>query len=267
VAVPMAVIAIFAFFTRTPSFFIIETRVAGTLGDANAFGIYLGMMLPLLASLRVAWVAIPLFIGATVVSFSRTGLVAIATALALSLAHLGLRRYLLVFLACAIVFMAVWGIASSTTTGKRVADYQNTLETRQGLWALAAEVAMQHPLLGIGKGNWKAITGRGILPHNTFLSVMVDGGLFGFAIFMIPLTVWLWRGVRTPEARPWAIAVFVGLVGGLAVSLDNFRPFWLAVGVLVAVLLGAREGAPRVGVSAARGGVPQGGEWKGARLG
>ncbi|MBN1460717.1 MAG: O-antigen ligase family protein, partial [Armatimonadetes bacterium] len=222
------------------------SRVAGTLGDANAFGIYLGMMLPLLTSLRIAWAAIPLFIGATVVSFSRTGLVSVSASLMLSLANLGLRRYLLVVLACAIVFVGVWGVASSTTVGKRVANYQDTLETRQGLWTLAAEVTMQHPLLGIGKGNWNAVTGRKTLPHNTFLSVMVDGGLFGFAIFLVPLTVWLWRGARSPRARPWAIAVFIGLVGGLAVSLDNFRPFWVAVGVLVAVLLGSPAGARQV---------------------
>jgi O-antigen ligase len=260
-AVPMAAIGIFAFFTGTPRFFLIETRVAGTLGDANAFGIYLAMMLPLVASLRVAWLAIPLFVGATVVSFSRTGLVEVSSSLALSLRNLGLRRYLLVLLGCAVVFAGVWGVASNTVVGKRVTDYGDSLETRQGLWRLAAEVGAEHPLLGIGRGNWKAVSGRGTIPHNTFLSVLVNTGLIGLAVFVLPLAVWLWRGIRRPQARRWAIAVLVGMVGGLAVSLDNFRPFWLAVGALVAVLAGARDDAAGSAVMRGRVHAPRERHW------
>jgi|GEM_PF-5377076 len=235
-ALVMAAVGIFAFFTGVPRSFIPESRVAGTMGDPNAFGIYLGMVLPLTGSLHVAWLAIPLFIGAGVVSFSRTGLTSIFFSLLLSTLHLGIKRYLLVVLGCLIVFVSVWGIASNTTVGKRVANYHGSLEERQGLWSLAAEVAAEHPLLGIGKGNWDAISGRRTLPHNTFLSIIVDGGILGFAVFIVPLCVWLFRGMRRAATRPWAVAVFVGLVGGLAVSLDNFRPFWLAVGALAAYL-------------------------------
>ncbi len=239
-AIPMAAIGIFAFFTRVPAFFIIESRIVGTLTDANAFGIYLGMVLPLAASLYLTWLAIPLFIGAGVVSFSRTGLTAIGASLLLSMLHLGLRRYLLVAAVCVLVFIGVWRVASQTTVGKRVADYQGTFEHRQSLWTVAAEVAAEHPVLGVGKGNWEAASGRHTLPHNTFLSIMVDGGLLGFAVFAVPLAMWLWRGMKRGDTRPWAIAVFIGLVGGLAVSLDNFRPFWLAVGVLAARLTASR---------------------------
>ncbi|MCJ7795473.1 MAG: hypothetical protein MUQ56_01665, partial [Thermoleophilia bacterium] len=66
--------------------------------------------------------------------------------------------------------------------------------------------------------------------------LFADGGLIGLAVLLIPVGVWVGRGLRRPAARAWAIAVFAGLVGGLAVSLDNFRLFWLAVGVLAAVL-------------------------------
>jgi O-antigen ligase len=241
-ALLMAAVGISAFFTRVPRSFIVDARVAGTLGDPNAFGIFLAMVLPLAASLRVAWLAIPLFIGAGVVSFSRTGLTAIISSLGLSLLNLGLRRYLMVAIACAVVFVGVYGAASQTTVGKRIANYEGSLEGRKELWSLAAETVATHPLLGVGKGNWRFASGRRTLPHNTFLSVMVDGGLIGFAVFIIPLLVWLARGVRRTVTRPWTIAVLIGLVGGLAVSLDNFRLFWVAVGVLVAqLMIGAAE--------------------------
>lgn len=258
-ALLMAAVGISAFFTRVPQWFIVDARVAGTLGDPNAFGIFLAMVLPLAASLRVAWVAIPLFLGAGVVSFSRTGLTAIISSLGLSLLNLGLRRYLMVAIACVVVFLGVYGAASQTTVGKRIANYESSLEGRKELWSLAAETVAEHPLLGVGKGNWRFATGRRTLPHNTFLSVMVDGGLIGFAVFIVPLLVWLVRGVRREATRPWTIAVLIGLVGGLAVSLDNFRLFWVAVGVLAAqLMMGASEprtrpalvpAAPRTGHS------------------
>jgi O-antigen ligase len=180
---------------------------------------------------------IPLFIGAGVVSFSRSGLAAIGSSMALVTLRLGLKRYLAIAVPCIVAFVAVYLTSlGASTVGLRIADYQGSLEERRGLWGLAARVAADHPVLGIGKGNWEAVSASPIIPHNTFLSVMVDGGLIGFAVFIIPIGVWLARGMRRAAAMPWAIAVFAGLVGGLAVSLDNFRPFWIAVGVLAAHL-------------------------------
>jgi hypothetical protein len=253
-AVPMAAYGIVAFFTRRPDWYFASDRVAGTLGDANAFGIYLGMMLPLVGLAGPAWMIMPLFIGAGVVSFSRTGLAAIGCSLALNWLHLGVKRYLVVAVGCIAVFLIVYTIAVNTTVvGKRLADYQTSLEQRQSLWALASQVTARHPLFGIGKGNWEAVSGSRVIPHNTFLSVMTDGGLAAFAVFVVPVALWVGRGLRRPAARGWAIAVFAGLVGGLAVSLDNFRPFWLAVGVLAAVLsaTGSHQGV----VAAGRAGV------------
>jgi O-antigen ligase len=189
-----------------------------------------------------------------VVSFSRTGLAALTSSLALSLLHLGLRRYLLVAIACVVVFLGVYGFASQTTVGKRIANYHGSLEGRTSLWAAAAETVAEHPLLGVGKGNWQAASGRQSLPHNTVLTLMVDGGLVGFAVFMVPLAVWVWRGMRRASTRRWAIAVLIGLVGGLAVSLDNFRLFWVAVGVLAAQLTLASVAVPSARASASTAG-------------
>jgi O-antigen ligase len=236
-AIPIALVTMLTFFTRRPAYFFDGVRVAGTFGDANAPGIYLGMVTPLMGFVRFAWLALPLFIGATVMTFSRSGLVALATAVVLNLTRLKPRQSITAIIACAFFGMAIYGITFNTTkVGRRIADYQGSLGERQGLWSLALQITAEYPLLGVGRGNWEAVSGSRVLPHNTFLSIMADTGLLGFAIFLLPVLAWLARGARGANTRPWAIAVFVGLVGGLAVSLDNFRPFWMAVGVLVAQL-------------------------------
>jgi O-antigen ligase len=151
----------------------------------------------------------------------------------LSVIHTGLRRYLPIAVACILAFLLLWASIGGRTVGRRLVSYHSSLEGRQELWALAASVAQRHPVIGIGRGNWETVTGRGVLPHNTFLSVFVDTGMIGLALFLAPIAVWLWRGLRQDAARPWAIAAMAGLVGGIAVSLDNFRFFWLALGALV----------------------------------
>ncbi len=238
-AIAQAALGLFSFFTHYQSILITEGgRVMGTFGDPNAYSIFLAMAMPLLASAGLGWPIIPMFIAAGAVSFSRTGLAAIGASLTLNSLTLGGRKFLIVAVACALIFVSVYTIGVNTTTvGKRVANYEGSLDERQSLWSRATGVIATHPLIGIGKGNWEVASGSHVLPHNMFLSVAADGGLIGLAVFIAPIMFWVLRGLRHPAARPWAIAVLVGMVGGLAISLDNFRPFWLALGVLSAQLM------------------------------
>ncbi len=48
----------------------------------------------------------------------------------------------------------------------------------------------------------------------------------------VPLFYQLALGLRRPDTRLWAVPLAVALLGGLAVSFDNFRPFWLVAGLL-----------------------------------
>jgi len=240
-AVPIAALGIFAYFFRSPAFFIQEARVVGTFQDPNAFACYLAMVLPLATTLPLGWMAAPLFLGAGIVSFSRSGIASLASSFALTSVLAGARRYLVVAIISLLVLLALWGSVGGTALGLRFVKYGGTLDERKGLWALASDVSAQHPILGIGKGNWEAVSGSRTLPHNTFLSLMVDTGLIGLALFLLPLAVWLLKGARRRDARPWAIAVLASMVGGVAISFDNFRPFWLALGVLVARLSAPEE--------------------------
>jgi O-antigen ligase len=238
-SIPIAAIALQAFVTHVPESFIPDGRVTGSFTDPNAFACFLALLITLVMSLRVDLLAIPLFIGAGVVTFSRTGLAGIAVALLLGATHARMRRYLPVLVLAVVGAGAVF-VWTTTTVGSslggRVMDYGDTLDTRVMLWNRALEVVSAHPVIGIGRGAWDAISGVSNIPHNTLLSVAADTGLIGLAIFLLPLLLWLGRGMWRRPTRPWAIVLFINLLGGMAVSFDNYRPFWLATGVLVAQL-------------------------------
>jgi len=233
-ALPIAVVGLQSFFTRVPLSFIPDGRVSGPFTDPNAFACYLAMMVALVTTLRVDLVAIPLFLGAGLVSFSRSGLVAIASALALSLTHARVRRYLPILVLAAVAVVTIWSNLWEHTVGYRVMEYQASLEQRKALWRRGLEVVAAHPIIGIGRGNWDIASGQHTIPHNTLLSVAADVGLVGVTVFFLPLLVWLVKGMRFRETRPWAVVLLSSLMAGLAITLDNFRPFWLFTGVLVA---------------------------------
>lgn len=231
--IPIAAGGICAYFTGQPKFLINNARIAGTFNDPNAYGVYLAMLFPLVASFPVGWAAVPVLIGGTVVSLSRTGLITMGVSMLLSLGHVPLRRYLPLLVACVATLAFVYGRAQRIdATSNRILSYQETLSERQSLWALGYETAGRHPLFGIGRGNWEAVTKQRTISHNTFLQVAAESGFVGLLLFVTPLLLWLGSGLRRPDARHWAVPLAVALLGGLAVSFDNFRPFWLVAGLL-----------------------------------
>jgi hypothetical protein len=234
--VPISLLAISAFFTGQPSDFVFESRVTGSFTDPNAFAVYEAMLVPVAATLAHSAPILGILVGGTIAPLSRTGMVSLLVAMTLTVLHSGWRRYIwfLIFAAVAVVVLASG--FSSNAAAKRVSAYEGTLSERHDLWSLAGKVGGEHPLFGIGRGNWEEVSGSRVIPHNTFLSFFSDIGGIGLAVFLIPVLTWLSRGFRHRETRGWAITCLVGMVGGLAVSFDNFRFFWLAIGVLVAQL-------------------------------
>jgi len=228
--------AVCAYVARQPAFLITDSRVVGTFTDPNAFGVFLAMQIALAGSVRAAWLIIPIFLAGGAVTLSRTGLLSMIASLTLSALHIGWRRFLVIMAICLLVVAGAWRTFTANSLSRRIARYETTLGNRQELWSRALRAAAERPLFGIGRGNWEVVTRRRDVAHNTFLQVIADVGFVGFLVFVAPLAFWLGAGVKRRATRPWAIALCIGLVGGLAISLDNFRLFWLAVGVLVAKL-------------------------------
>jgi O-antigen ligase len=232
----IAVGAACAYVTGQPAAFIMDGRVVGSSTDPNGFAIFLAMQMPIVSSLGFAWLILPLYLAGGAVTLSRTGMVSMVISLFLSALHTGVKRLLLVAALCLLVAAGSWSMFAGNTLSRRVLQYETSLGSRQELWSLALATGTQHPLFGAGRGNWEVATGRKDIAHNTFLQVIADTGFVGLAVFMVPVVFWLGAGLRRRETRPWAIALLIGLVGGLAISLDNFRLFWLVIGALIAKL-------------------------------
>lgn len=114
--------------------------------------------------------------------------------------------------------------------------------SRGNAWQQAIELFQMSPVFGVGVGAYGstagAVFGNPVLAHNTFLQLLVEWGL--------PLTVYFFGWVLTLlfgskrvtfEREVWVIGrnvLAVFLVGSMAISLNNARLFWLALGIVAA---------------------------------
>jgi O-antigen ligase len=75
------------------------------------------------------------------------------------------------------VLMIVPGYVTSTTDSNRSAQH------RIDMWAEGIEMARFHPVLGIGKGNFKYYTSR-LIAHNSMIEIMGETGFVGLFLWL-----------------------------------------------------------------------------------
>ena len=127
----------------------------------------------------------------------------------------------------------------------------NTLPVRIAQYVVGADIALRHPLLGVGGGNFRYVATDygvaaidGVALHNLYLSLLVGTGLPGLALYSLALALVLlagWRLLRARTAdRTFVAALLAGFVGFLAVSFwvlplrfTYALPAWLLAGALV----------------------------------
>jgi O-antigen ligase len=116
-------------------------------------------------------------------------------------------------------------------------------------WTLTMEMIRDHPLTGVGAGNWQIVsphyfTGKfsgveelnWIRPHNDFLWVFSEKGIIGFTLFLAIFGLsfyYLFRIMRQGDSKSQGTALFLiwGLIGYIIASLFDFpyeRPFHIA---------------------------------------
>jgi len=148
---------------------------------------------------------------------SRSGLLGLITcALAIVIDEgVEIRRLLSFALAGALVVILVVQFVPSKsleritnlpgTEGAQTGVGSASLERRQYIWELAAEMFRENPVLGVGMGNWATwrfikdpgySTGQ---PHNSYVLTLIEGGIFALGGFLALL--WrTWRNLRFAEA-------------------------------------------------------------------
>ena len=144
------------------------------------------------------------------------------------------------------------------------ASGQAEQDPRLGLWMRAIDLWQQHPLLGVGLGQFGRFsidvngisgdTGVGYIAHNSFLTFLAEQGLPGFMLAVVGVAWILFRAATAPHlSRDTRSALVLGLMvlllQALSLNLQNIRYLWIFVGLVVA-LSGVERRTVHLGTSA-----------------
>jgi putative inorganic carbon (hco3(-)) transporter len=207
----------------------------------------------------VAVVAVGILSTGLVLSFARGAMLAVAVGFVWQLVVERRHIRLLVIGALAAGLAALFVVqsnqsrVSSGITLKQQIAAQN-VSTRLQAWDAAANLAADHPLLGIGPGNFRdvyyQVTGRppGSEPrlavvHNAYLDIAAELGVVAFLLFMAYLGLAFTRlgnAVQASLGPPGFASIVrtslvVACVGALTLSEQYFMQFWLFGGLASAL--------------------------------
>jgi O-antigen ligase len=242
------------------------SRTVSTLNNPAVLGVFIGTGIVLAFTVlawdgprslrRLAWFVILLGAPAIMVTLTRAPI--IATALVSFVVVLVGRRgrvpALVAIAAVGVVLVAVWPtLTSSRLYEERIAN-RGTVETRAEVQRVSLQLAAKRPLTGHGYGSFDEVkntvgrtlgvsaTALGNTSHNGYLTLLVEYGVFGLALLMLPWGVIVARAIsraRWPAPDRWFA---VGCIASIAVfclsaTANDFRFFsfiqalpWLFVG-------------------------------------
>lgn len=223
-------------------------RIAGPLEGPNQLAGYFDITLPLLVVLgardRGAIVfAVFLCAAADVLTFSRGGAIgALAALITLWFvarpALLARARGLAAGGVAGGIVASVWGALAHTFGLSRFWDlspsaYGGGVGTRPLLWRAALQLWREHPLLGIGAGNFEREVPQNGLTHihthanSLYLQALVEGGmpLLAATVYLLAVSIvsLARRAVRAPLAAA-ALAATIALAAHQSVDLLVFYP-------------------------------------------
>ena len=239
------------------SFFRDDARFVALGYNPNDLALTLVLGLPLAWYLAVSgqrtrlawlnWLYLPLGITAVLLTASRGAFLATTPALLIvpwTLSRLRLRTRV----ALAVVALACLVSVSSAVpeeSWRRLASTRTDIEDgylggRGSIWKAGVALFVQHPLAGVGAGTFatavEPLTHRPEASHQTFLSVLVEQGVIGFALF-VGILVSAFLPVRrfpAPERKLWIVMLLTLCVGLMPANWDYRKPLWFLVGVLAA---------------------------------
>jgi O-antigen ligase len=236
-------------------------RYAATGFDPNDFGLILALSVaPALYLLRqekgrIRWLwaaALVPILPAILLTASRTALVATFVALVFGLATwrgagMAYRTATLLAVAALSLGPLLLAPAPQRTRLQTLPSelHRGTFHGRTLIWKTGLKVFKHHPILGIGSGAYPEavapwlgrpdVPGAQYVAHNTFLSVLVESGLIGFALFLALagcLAVFTWT-MPMPERALWAVMLAVWATGVSTLTWEQYKPTWLMVALIM----------------------------------
>ena len=251
-------------------------RLAGGLGDPNFLA---AMLVPALvfSIFGLAWTTQPtlrwllaalalLFTVALFLTHSRGGLAALGVALLAGLLFGGSvrRQFAVIIVGVAVIGGLYYGAFAPADAQYRLTSPGGG-SGRTDLWSVATEMIGDHPVLGVGGGNFTLVAPRYVtedvnLPsvhlvvdtpqeaHNTYLGVFAELGVVGFlalvgfvlvSLALVRRSTKVFSEASEQELELVSRAVLVGLVGMLAafffLSGENEKQLWLLLGLAIAL--------------------------------
>lgn len=256
-AVAASSIAFFRYVTNQQTNY---RRFAATGFDPNDFGLILSLAIPMALYLGLrergwlAWcfrAAVPILAAAVFLTASRTALV--ATFVAFAFAFWTWRRASLPQRALTAAVLLALGLSlfhfGPAPQRNRLATIgtelkRGTLHNRTRIWKTGLKVLKKHPALGVGAAAFpEAVSpwlgksdsaGFLVVAHNTFLSVLVECGAAGFAVFALllgTLAVFVWMMPATERAL-WTVMLAVWAVGVSTLTWEHYKPTWLIIALI-----------------------------------
>jgi O-antigen ligase len=260
-----------------------SARLRGGSGDPNflAAGLVPAIVIAaaLLVSTRKVWMRLLLIptIGLLMVGFvateSRGGLLAAVVALLVSLI-IGRRRAQLAAGIVAIVGVAAIFFAVSPGSWHRITGFDSQGNGRADLWQVGVEIAEDHPVVGVGVANFRAVSPnyvrrpgelkyvnliaeRPLVVHNAYLQTLTELGLVGLGLFLTIIFSSLraallaareFERTRRMDMATLSRALFVAIIAMLTASFfisSEIDPrMWALFALGPALLVIARRRAP-----------------------
>ena len=195
--------------------------LSGMYGNPNDLALVIDLSLPLCLALaltttsywkKLAWTAVMLaMIYAVILTASRGGAIALVVAALVCLWQLGVkgrRSYLLLLVPAAVI--AIWlasgnalrqrleQTAISSSTSQPGTEASGSAEQRKELLLRSLTITAEHPLFGVGPGNFEVVSRVWHVTHNSFTQMSAEGGIPAFLMYVLIL----WRGIANlREAR------------------------------------------------------------------
>lgn len=145
-----------------------------------------------------------------------------------------------------LIFILVAYFLAKSYLNKDIFDRLFDFSTYEGgsnrvdIWGNAIQIFMNNPLFGGGWGSYWGYNGYYIVIHNTFLSILIDGGIIGSILFFLPVLFILISSMTQKYILPVLVLVS-GLAPSFFIDAINKRFFWNAIIVSMILILSGKR--------------------------
>ena len=188
--------------------------LSGMYGNSNDFALLIDLSLPLCLAFalttksywqKLAWtVAMLAMIYAIFLTASRAGAVAFVVVTLVCLWRLGVkgRRFYLLWLV-PVAAIVIWIYSGNVlqerfaptnidpVTNNHSTEASESAQARKELLFQSLKVTAQHPLFGVGPGNFVVVSGTWHVSHNSYTQMSAEGGIPAFLLYVLIF----WRGI------------------------------------------------------------------------